>query len=241
MLLAEASLAGSKTMLAKVKNEEEASGLLPASEYKATIAVATEINKRVEANKARALVSEVFEELRKQRIGLDADIEAIDNSVAEAVKQIKLPIDGLTLGDNGVLLNGILYSELSSAEQIKISMALAMAQKPDLRVMFIKEGSLLDEESLATISKMAEEADYQVWMECVGTDGDVGVVIEDGGIVSIDGVKIESLPEKVEEPVKLAVLPSRQLNIPGIEIKDGAVTQISDEDVPWKTDLDEEM
>ena len=50
-----------------------------------------------------------------------------------------------------------------------------------VRVIRVRDGSLLDEESLALLAKMADERDYQVWIERV-EPGKVGFVIEDGQV-----------------------------------------------------------
>ena len=54
-----------------------------------------------------------------------------------------------------------------------------MKANPELRVLLIKDGSLLDADNLALIAAMAETDDYQVWIERVET-GEGGVVMEDG-------------------------------------------------------------
>ena len=103
---------------------------------------------------------------------------------AEKLKQIKdakYPLQGLSVSDSGdVLLEGLPFEQAASAEQLRASVAIGLALNPKLRVLLIRDGSLLDEDSLALLCKMAEDADAQVWLERVGTDGDVSVVIEDG-------------------------------------------------------------
>lgn len=62
---------------------------------------------------------------------------------------------------------------------------MAMATNPELRVIRILDGSLLDDTNLALITDMATEHDYQVWIERVGTTADgTAVLIEDGQVAS---------------------------------------------------------
>lgn len=57
-----------------------------------------------------------------------------------------------------------------------------MAMSPNLRDVWIKDGALLDDESLELVEAMATEKGYRVWLERVG-EGDVGaIVIEDGAV-----------------------------------------------------------
>jgi hypothetical protein len=51
---------------------------------------------------------------------------------------------------------------------------------PTLKILLIRDGSLLDEDNLALIARMAEEAGGQIWIEMVGDGKDVQVLIEDG-------------------------------------------------------------
>lgn len=48
------------------------------------------------------------------------------------------------------------------------------------------DGSLLDEDNMKIITDMAEEKDYQVWIEKVDSSGKIGIVIEDGEIKAIN-------------------------------------------------------
>ena len=109
-----------------------------------------------------------------------AKIEGVDNIKAAGLAKATFPIDGLSFDASGVTYNGIPFSQSSGAEQLRVSLAMAMAMNPDLRVIRITDGSLLDSENMALIESMATAADFQVWIERVDESGTVGVVIEDG-------------------------------------------------------------
>lgn len=96
-----------------------------------------------------------------------------------AITAAKLPVNGLSFSDDMILMNGIPFDQASDAERLRVSCAIAMAGNPQLRVIRVRDGSLLDEESLALVARMAEEKDYQVWIERVG-EGKTGFIIEDG-------------------------------------------------------------
>lgn len=111
---------------------------------------------------------------------LTHDIAACDAASEELVRSATMPIPGLGLTEDGVTFNDLPFEQASSAEQLRVSTAIAMALNPTLRVIRIKDGSLLDEHSLALLEQMAEEHDFQIWMEVVDTSGEVGIVMEDG-------------------------------------------------------------
>ena len=113
-----------------------------------------------------------------------------------ALADAKFPVAGLGFGDGCVTYKDIPLSQASSAEQIRVSMAIAMATNPDLKVIHIAAGSLLDSEGMNIIKEMAESGDYQVWIEKVDESGKVGIVFEDGEIVAVN--------EEVEEDVDMS-------------------------------------
>jgi len=111
-----------------------------------------------------------------------AKIDALDTKRDKALAAAKFPVDGLGFTDDGVTFQGVPFSQASSAEQIKVSLAMAMALNPKLRVIRILDGSLLDAESMEAIGAMAAANDFQVWVERVADGSGVGVVIEDGSV-----------------------------------------------------------
>lgn len=100
----------------------------------------------------------------------------------EAISGANLPIKNLSFGDGEIMMNGVPFNQASDAEQLRVSIAIAMALNPKLRVIRVRDGSLLDQDSLKLISEMADEADYQIWLERVDDSGKVGFVLEDGHV-----------------------------------------------------------
>jgi len=100
----------------------------------------------------------------------------------DLIIKAKLPIKGLNISDSGVTFKGIPFSQLSAAEQLKVSLAIAMASNPKLRVIRILDGSLLDSVNMKVIREMADSQDYQVWIERVEDDGKVSIIIEEGEV-----------------------------------------------------------
>jgi DNA repair exonuclease SbcCD ATPase subunit len=141
-----------------------------------------ETNRNVRANAEIAKVSARKAELLTQYETLTKTITKLDKTKADALATATFPVDGLGFDDDGVTYQGVPFSQASSAEQIRVSLAMAMALNPQLRVIRILDGSLLDAENLALIADMATAQDYQVWIERVADGSGVGVVIEDGSV-----------------------------------------------------------
>lgn len=117
-----------------------------------------------------------------EAVRLTKQIEARTAEKHKAIAAAKLPVEGLGFGDGCVLLNGVPFEQASDAEQLRASCAIAMSGNPRLRVCRVRDGSLLDEASLALLGEMAAKLDFQVWIERVDSSGKTGFVIEDGHV-----------------------------------------------------------
>ena len=115
--------------------------------------------------------------------GLESDMIKIDIEKDTRIKAAKFPIEGLGITDECVIFNNKPFSQLSTGEQIRISTAIAMALNPELKIILIKDGSLLDAEGTKAIMDIAKDKDYQLWIEkCADEKGPLGIYIEDGEI-----------------------------------------------------------
>ncbi len=114
---------------------------------------------------------------------LSDQLEAQARRKRKAIQKAKYPIEGLSLSDEHVTYRGIPFEQLSGAETLKISMSVAMAVNPKLRVIRIKDGSLLDSKNLAIIDRMADDNNFKIWMESVDETGEIGIVIEAGEVI----------------------------------------------------------
>lgn len=143
-----------------------------------------EINKKVrEAKQAKALMAEA-DAVRRSADEKTAALEGMRERKEKALAAAKFPIDGLGFDEIGVTFRGVPFAQCSSAERMKVSLSIAAALNPTIRVIRVNDGSLLDSESMAEVERMAIERDMQVWIERVDESGKVGIVIEDGEILA---------------------------------------------------------
>lgn len=140
------------------------------------------VNEKVRANINKALAQAEAALIAKKADAITKQIEAIDTQKAATIAAASFPVAGLGFGENGVLFNGIPFSQASGAEKLRVSLAMASAMNPKLSVMLIRDGSLLDDDSMALLAEFAGEKNLQVWIERVG-DGDASaIIIEDGSV-----------------------------------------------------------
>lgn len=119
----------------------------------------------------------------------EAEMAAADAEKAGLLVGVDLPVEGLTLGDDDIELDGLPFDQASTADQVAVSTAIAMALKPELRVLRVAEGSLLDSESLTALRELAVENDFVLLVEKVRDEPTGGVdeiFIVDGAVLSDD-------------------------------------------------------
>lgn len=119
-----------------------------------------------------------------------------------AVKNAELPLPNIGFCKTALLLNGLPFKEASTAEQIRTAVALSMSLHPQLRLMWIRDASLLDDDSLAVIYKLAEEYDCNVLLETVRPQSGSAIVLVDGHVEGTERVNhelINNYPEVVEK------------------------------------------
>ena len=150
------------------------------------------LNAKVRAKKEHLTLSDTLATKRGLQDACTVNIQDLEASKSKALAGAKFPVAGLGFGDGCVTFNGIPLSQASSAEQIRVSMAIAMALNPELKVIHVAAGSLLDSTGMAIVTEMAKEHDYQVWIEKVDESGSVGIVFEDGEIVAVNEAPAET-------------------------------------------------
>lgn len=151
------------------------------------IETAEETNQAVRAKlERRRLLAELVEK-ELDANGLTAMIGGLGEKRQALLAGAAFPIPELGFevvgGAYRVTLRGVPLAQASRSEQIRVGVALAMAVNPTVRVILLRDGSLLDADSLVELERLAGDRGYQVWCEIVGTDGEPGAfVIEDGGV-----------------------------------------------------------
>ncbi|MGB0890395.1 MAG: hypothetical protein ACPGWS_08945, partial [Solirubrobacterales bacterium] len=151
-----------------------------------TIARASEQNDAAataEAEERSRVQAEADLEGAQMRVNeLNADIDRLDTQKAEALASVTLPADGLSISEDGVLLNGRPFSAASTSEKISASVRVAAAMNPKLRVAIIRDGNALDRDAMDALLAFAKDADLQLWVERVATDTPGAVEIVDGTV-----------------------------------------------------------
>lgn len=141
------------------------------------------------AHNATGARAEEKARLSREAHEAEAEAKALTEAMDErelakrmAIERAELPVDGLGFGDGEILLNGVPFNQASDAEQLRASVAIAMAANSKLRVIRVRDGSLLDSKSMALLAELADANDCQVWIETIQSGRPAAIVIEDGAV-----------------------------------------------------------
>lgn len=148
------------------------------------IAGAENANARVRANERHEEIKLKLAAKRGRYAELDDQIAAIDAEKTRQLSSAKYPLPELRLGGDGVMLAGMPWEQASQAQQLRASVAIGMALSPTLRILLVRDGSVLDDDAVAILAEMAETHGFQVWLERVSNErAGPGILIEDGEVV----------------------------------------------------------
>lgn len=139
-------------------------------------------NRLVRSNQTAARHKALLDEASEQADQCQRAVDEARAEKLELMQSAKWPVEGLGFGEAGVTFRGLPFDQCSSAEMLRVSVAVGASQHARLNVMFIRDGSLLDAASLAAVHEIATQHGAQVWIERVGDGDECSVVIEDGEV-----------------------------------------------------------
>lgn len=181
----EAELASEQKQLQEMATAAAALVDEPMADHNERLRTAEDRNQKARAKAQRAELEVAARDKESAAAILTADLEAIDRQRAAAIAAAPMPVPGLSFAaDGSITLNDLPLEQASGAEQLRVSVAIGLAMNPRLRVLLIRDGSLLDTDSLRMVADMARQAGAQVWMERVERDAMTTVVIEDGSVMA---------------------------------------------------------
>lgn len=152
------------------------------TEIRQQLTTVEETNRKVRANVERKILATKFDQQEAKSRQLSDRITQIDEQKAERLAGADFPVPGLGFDERGPTLNGIPLEQASQAERLRVSVAIGLALNPQLKVLLVRDGSLLDDSSMRLLAEMAAAAGAQCWVERVGRGDPTAVVLEDGEI-----------------------------------------------------------
>jgi len=143
------------------------------------------INKAVQQKKTKAELLAKVQAKTAEYSKLGAQMKSLEEEKATRLAAVKMPIEGLSVDETGVLFNGLPISQANDAKKLEIGIGIGMAVNPKLKVVLLK-GNDLDNDSLRVVAEIAKEEVYQIWIQRIEADGLAHIVIEDGSVVKVN-------------------------------------------------------
>ena len=154
-------------------------------EIRQRITHADEINRKLRENAARTTVKNERDSSQQRYDDFDRKLQGIVNTKARLLAEAKMPIEGLGLGNSGVIYQGRPLEQASAAERLLIALAIGLALAPKkngLRLLLVRDPAWLDGANLARVRDMAKVNDALIVLERGGTDSECTIIIENGQI-----------------------------------------------------------
>lgn len=155
--------------------------LLSLNDLQAEIAAINEHNEKVKQQQIILNKTAELSIIKAAGQAKSKDIKNLEEARTTMITNAKMPLDGLEFSEDGLTYQGLPFTEeqLSTAKLIEAGIRISMALNPSLRIMRIKDGSLLDSETLNIIKKAAHDNDYQIFIERVSDSKEIGFIIEE--------------------------------------------------------------
>lgn len=140
-------------------------------------------NAAIRANNETRRKYNELQELFAEHEALTNQIAELDKKKADALANAALPVDGLSIEEDGITLDGVPFRDCSTAQKIVAALKIAAAGAPKLKVIQIQRGESLDKNNFALVKQFAEDNGFQIFIETVGDGHGSALIIEDGELV----------------------------------------------------------
>jgi len=140
----------------------------PVAEIESKIENAAKDNQK--SNSAKALLSErkKLKDYSDEYGEMTAEIESTREAIANAIREMESPIDGLTYDDEQLVYNNVPVhpDSLSKSEIMELGILLKLAENPN-NILFIQEAESLGTERFMRIREIADKHNCQIIAEQV--------------------------------------------------------------------------
>jgi hypothetical protein len=125
----------------------------------------------------------VLREKKEQYEALGEKLKGLKDKKKEVFSKFPLPVKNLAFDEDSITYDGLpLNSEqINTATLIGVGVKVSMAMNPNLKLVVIKDGSLLDKTMIDKVLKICDKFDYQVLIEKVSDESDLEVKFVEQG------------------------------------------------------------
>lgn len=147
---------------------------------------ASDLNLKLADNKRKEEAGKALDSLRKESEALTNQMKALAESQDKKLKEASWPVPGMSVDEEGVLLDGLPIENACTRDRTIISAKVGMSLNPKLRLFICERGGDLDKETLAALEETLKENDFQMLLELVTRSEEdeelCSVIIKDGEV-----------------------------------------------------------
>lgn len=159
-------IAAAETAIAELEQEfETLPTAVDVDALSARLESVEQTNAAVRAAREWASADAALSDHAAAEAALTAKLAAIDKQKRKGLAEAKFPVAGLSVDDEGITFEGVPFKQVNTAQQTLVAFKLLTTSRPDLRLIFIKDGDSLDAVTLDAIRAEAETSGYLVLME----------------------------------------------------------------------------
>lgn len=153
---------------------------IPAEQFLARIEAARDVAEKRKENVFYDNTKAECDKLRAEYESLTAAIKSAQDAKRTKMESAAWPIERLGFDESGVTFCDRPLAQASSAEQLEISVAIGCAMNPSLKIMLVREGSLLDAKHQESLAALAKKYGAQIFVELVGERAGSQIIMRDG-------------------------------------------------------------
>lgn len=175
------SIKDGKAYLSKLNKDKAKITIPESSDLESQIKEININNEYYRTQQDRIAKQREFENIETMKVDMLGKIKGIEKERNKKLSEIEMPVKGLEFIDTGLSYNGLSLTEdnISTSRIIEIGIRIAIAMNTHLRIMQIKDGSLLDKDMLKTIKDICKDKDYQLFIEKVSDEKELGFIIDE--------------------------------------------------------------
>ena len=145
------------------------------------IANAEAINRQADAWARKCELVKLHREAVEASKAASAKAQAAEKEKEEILMNAKFPVKGLSFSVDGVLFNGLPFDKGNQcmSDILRVGVAIAVAQNPALKIVRIKDGSLLSDARRKELLATLAEYGFQAFVERVTDEQLNAIVIEE--------------------------------------------------------------
>ncbi len=110
-------------------------------------------------------------------------LNEIEERKLKLLENATFPIEHIAVTGTGVMYQDLPLEQAAHSDQLRVSIALAIARHPNLRLIVSKEGDKLGKARRELLDEMAKASRHLVLIEKMSEDKSLGIYIEEGEVV----------------------------------------------------------